>query len=205
MKLYIHPRSPYAHKTMIAFHEKQVAYTPVRVDLGDATARAEYQKLTPLGKVPLLVCDDGRRIPESSIIIEYLDTHHDTGTRLIPEDRDLARQTRFHDRLADLYVNEPVSRIFFDGQKPEERRDPDGVAAARQRLDSLFAAFDDHLANGRTWIMGDPFTMADCALVPVLALARTVHPFERWKHLTSYAGRGFERPSYLALQAQLAR
>ena len=203
MKLYYHPRSSYSQKTLLAFHEKQVAFTPVIINPGDPQQRAEYLALNPLGKVPLLVLDDGWKIPESSIIIEYLETHVGTGTRLIPDDRDLARQTRFHDRVADLYVNDSMTKIFFDGQKPEGQRDAQGVAAARQRLDTIFAGLDNHLA-GRTWLVGDMFTMADCSLAPAIGYCRTLHPFDRWKHLTAYAGRMFERPSFLAVQAELA-
>src|SRR4051812_3324883 len=105
MKLYFAPRSTYSQKALIALHEKRASFTPVIVSPADAGDRAELAKLTPLGKVPVLVLPDGWKIPESSIIIEYLDTHISTGTRLIPEDIDQARQTRFHDRLADLYVN----------------------------------------------------------------------------------------------------
>ena len=198
MKLYFHPRSPYSQKTMIAFHEKQVAFTPVLVNLADATGRAELKKVNPLGKVPVLVLDDGWKIPESSIIIEYLDTHHTTGTRLIPIDPDQGRQTRFHDRLADLYITEPVTKIFFEGQ-----RDPDGAAAARRRLDEMFAGFDEHLGK-RAWLMGDLFTLADCALLPGLGYCRTLHPFDRWKNLSAYANRGFERPSFVKTMAELS-
>lgn len=205
MKLYFHPRSPFSQKVVMALHEKDISYTPVLVNLGDAAARAEFQKLTPIGKVPLLVLDNEWKIPESSIIVEYLDTHHHGGPRLIPEDRDLARQTRFHDRLADLYTTEPMLKILFDAEKPEVERDPAGVAAARARLDAMFTGFDRHLGNGRTWLMGDGFTMADCALLPVLGYCRTYHPFERWTNLAAYAGRGFERPSYRLVQAELAR
>jgi glutathione S-transferase len=203
MKLYYHPRSSFSQKVLLALHEKQIPFTPVVLNPGDPTERAELMRLTPIGKVPVLVLDDGWKIPESSIIIEYLDGRFSSGPRLIPEDRDLARQTRFHDRIADLYVNEPMSKIFFDGLKPADKRDPDGVGAARARLDAMFAGLDEHLAK-RTWLMGESFTMADCALVPSLGYCRTVHPFDRWKHLTAYAGRAFERASFQAVQAELA-
>jgi glutathione S-transferase len=192
MQLYYHPRSPYSQKTLLALHEKGVAFTPKIVN--PIEDRAVLAEVSPLGKVPVLVLDDGWKIPESSIIIEYLDAHFG-GPRLIPEDRDRARQTRFHDRLADLYVTESTLQIFFDGQKPEARREPERVAAAHARLDALFAGFDQHLAR-RTWIMGDDFSMADCALLPSLGYCRQLHPFAAWKHLAAYASRGFERPAF---------
>jgi glutathione S-transferase len=202
MKLYYHPRSPYSQKALLAFHEKQVAFTPAILRPNDAAERAELLGINPLGKLPILVLDDGWKIPESTIIIEYLEGHHG-GARLIPADRDQARQTRFHDRLADLYVNEPVQTIFWDSMKPEAEREPARVAAARERLDHMYAAFDAHLAK-RTWIMGDSFTMADCALLPPLGYARMLHPFDRHKNLVAYAGRGAERPSMVEVQAELA-
>ena len=203
MKLYYNPRSTYSQKTLIALPEKRASFTPEIVDLLNPDARAAFAKITPLGKIPVLVLDDGWKIPESSIIIEYLDAHVSTGARLIPEDVDRARQTRFHDRLADLYVNDSVAKIFFDSLKPEDKRDPDGVAAARQRLDTMFTGLDDHLGK-RTWLLGDEFTMADCALIPPLGYSRTLHPFDRWKNLTAYANRAFERPSVLAVQQEVA-
>jgi len=203
MKLYYTPRSTYSQKALIALYEKRASFTPAILSPNDPKDRAELLKLTPLGKVPVLVLDDGWKIPESTIIIEYLDAHLSTGARLIPEDVDLARQTRFHDRLADLYVNDSVVKIFFDSLKPEDRRDPDGVATAHQRLDTMFTGLDEHLAK-RTWLMGEAFSMADCALIPPLGYCRTLHPFDRWKNLAAYANRAFERPSVQQVHQELA-
>jgi glutathione S-transferase len=201
MKLYYHPRSTYSQKVLIALHEKGAAFTPAIVTPSDPQQRAELLGVTPLGKIPVLVLDDGWKIPESTIIIEYLDGRFG-GTRLIPDDRDLARQTRFHDRIADLYVNDSISRIYFEARKPEPERDAAVVAAARQRLDTLFPGLDARLAE-RPWVMGDSFTMADCALIPALGYCRMLHPFDRWQHLAAYAQRALERPSVRAVQAEL--
>ncbi|MEZ4368032.1 MAG: glutathione S-transferase family protein [Kofleriaceae bacterium] len=190
MKLYYHPKSPYSHKVMIALAEKGAAFEACAVKPSDPAFRA----LTPLAKVPLLVLADGWKIPESSIIVEYLDAHVDGGTRLIPAGIDLARQTRFHDRITDLYVTEPLMALLFG---------VGDAAAAHARLDALFAGYDDQLAK-RAWVMGEAFSLADCALLPALRYARTLHPFERWPHLSAYAARGLERPSVKALFAELA-
>ncbi|MNC96371.1 hypothetical protein D3C83_137280 [compost metagenome] len=67
----------------------------------------------------------------------------------------------------------------------------------------MFAGFDQHLAK-LPGLMGDAFTMADCALIPCLGYCRTIHPFDRWKHLSSYASRAFERPSFQKVAEELA-
>jgi glutathione S-transferase len=195
MKLYTHPLSPYSNKTIIAFYEKGVAFTRELVDLGSSEGRAAYRKIYPFGKVPVLVREDGWMIPESSIIIEYLDTHFDSGTRLIPEDKELARRTRFMDRVSDLYVNESFQTIFFDGRKPEPERNPTAVATARERLDITYGFLEKSFEKN-TWAVGDAFTMADCSLAPALAGARLVHPFDKHPNLLRYFGRLVERPSF---------
>jgi glutathione S-transferase len=181
MQLYYHPRSPYSHKVMIALAEKRVAFEPVMVTPDDE----RLAKLTPIKKVPVLVLADGWKIPESTIIVEYLDTHFSTGTRLIPDDRDQARQTRFHDRIADLYITEPLMSLLF------KRGDAD---AAHTRIDAMLTGLDAHVSQ-RAWVMGDAFTMADCSLVPALRYARELHPFDRYKHVAAYFARALERPS----------
>ena len=75
MKLYCALPSPYSQKVLIAFKEKGIKFDPEYVNLMDPEKHAEYKKFYPIGKVPLLVLEDGYMIPESSIIVEYLDTH----------------------------------------------------------------------------------------------------------------------------------
>lgn len=190
MKLYFHPRSPFSHKVLIALAEKRAAFEPIVTRPDDPA----FAALTPLRKVPLLVLDDGWRIPESTIIVEYLDAHVTTGTRLIPEDRDQARQTRFHDRITDLYVTEPLMTLLFG------RGDAD---AARARLDAMFTGLEQHL-GGRAWVMGDAFTLADCALLPALRYARELHPFARFERIAAYFARATDRPSVREVFAQAA-
>lgn len=194
MKLYYHLKSRYSQKVLLALYEKQLAFEAISLYPGDPTDRAKLTELTPLGKVPILVLDNGWKIPESTIIVEYLDGLG-SGPRLIPEDRDLARQTRFHDRIADLYVTESYGTILRD-------KDPERVHKAHERLDALFVGIDRHLAN-RTWVMGESFTLADCSLIPTLA-EHPVHPFDKYKNLTAYYERARSRPSVARVQRELA-
>jgi glutathione S-transferase len=203
MKFYFNPLSSYSQKALIAMYEKGFQFEPQIVNVFDPAGRAEYEKINLFCKVPMLVLNDGHKIPESSIIIEYVDTHSDKGPRLIPTDKDLGRQTRFFDRMGDLYVNDPMATIFFDGRKPEGEREPKRVAAAKATLDKSFAAMDKHLEKG-PWIMGDQFTMADCAAAPALAYCQKLHPFDKYKNLTAYVNRLKERPSFARVLKEAA-
>jgi glutathione S-transferase len=195
VKLYYFPLSTYSQKVLIALYEKGIEFTPEIVELGSPEKRAAFKKVFPIGKVPLLVRDDGWFVPESSIIVEYLDTQFDRGPRLIPEDKELARRTRCYDRLFDLYVNDPALKIFFDGRKPEAERSPAAVAAAREQLDTMYPQLDKHFEKA-SWTIGESFTMADCSAAPALSIARMMHPFDKYPNLNMYFGRLVERPSF---------
>lgn len=196
MKLYYNPLSSYSQKVLFAFYEKGVEFTPEIVNVMDPAAKEAYKAaVNPLGKVPALVLDDGWRIPESTIICEWLDQHHPATPRLIPDDADLARQTRFHDRMFDLYLNDPMSTIFFDGLKPEAAREPGRVARAKATLDTMFREYDKHFAT-RTWAMGDTFSLADVAAASPLTYLRRAYTYEAYPNLVAYAGRVTSRPAF---------
>lgn len=195
MKLYYHPRSRYSQKVLIALYEKDMPFTPVMLYPGDPADRAELRTVTPIGKVPVLVLDDGWKIPESTIIVEYIDPRG-RGPRLIPDDPDLARQTRFYDRVTDLYITESLGTL---AREPEAA---DRVARATERLESMLTGLDAHLAR-RPWIMGDSFTLADCSLVPALSNQRGVYPIERWQHVSAYLERALERPSVARVRREV--
>lgn len=194
-KLYYHPLSTFSQKVLTAFHEKNVAFTPEIVDLRDEAKRAEYRKLYPLGKIPVLVRDDGWMIPESTIIIEYLEGHFDSGTRLIPKDADRARQARFFDRMYDQYLNDSIATLVFESWKPEAKRNPEAIERARFRAGVMYDFMEKNL-EGKSWSLGEEFTMADCAAAPPLLYAPRVFPFEGRKNIQAYWERLRSRPSY---------
>jgi glutathione S-transferase len=196
MKLYFNPVSSYSQKALIALYEKGCAFEPVIINLMDPKDRESLKQVYPLAKVPFLRVEEKKlELSEASIIVEYVDRHSTGGPKLLPDDPDQALQVRMQDRFFDLYVSDSVTKIFFDGFRPEGKNDPYGVQQARDRLDSIYAFLDQQLAS-RTWAAGDAFSMADCAAAPALFYARMVHPFEAHKHLSAYFTRLMERPSF---------
>ena len=197
LRLYFHPLSSYCHKVLIALYENDTRFEPVLVNLGDETERAALLKLWPVGKFPVLRDDaSDRTIPETSIIIEYLDDHYPGRTRFIPADEKLALQTRLRDRFYDLYVHLSMQKIVGDRLRPQGKQDPHGVEEARARLQSCYGMIDKEVAT-RTWAMGETFSLADCAASPALFYANKVMPFgDENKNLTAYFDRLTARPSF---------
>jgi glutathione S-transferase len=203
MKLHVLPISSYAQKTLMAFYEMGVAFDRIVVNVLDPVESAAFRKLTPLGKNPLLELADGRRIVESSIIIEYVDRHANTGHRLIPDDPTAALEVRLRDRFADLYFNTPMSKLAQDSRAPVGESDVRGVRLAKAMLDAMFAMTDSDLAH-RAWVAGDAFSMADCAMAPVLAYLRDIRSFDAYPNLTQYAARLLARPSFVRVSEEAA-
>jgi glutathione S-transferase len=196
LTLYYHPLSSFCWKVLIALHENDIPFTPKLVDLGDAKQRAALQQLWGIGKFPVLR-DEARNqtVPESSIIIEYLDRHFAGPTRFIPADPELALQTRLRDRFYDLYVHLPMQTIVGDRLRPEGEKDPFGVGEARARLRTCYRMIEQQMQTGR-WAMGDAFTLADCAALPALFYAGKVEPFgAELTNLPAYLARLEARPS----------
>src|SRR5258708_18570789 len=100
IKLYFHPLSSFCQKVLSALYENATPFEPKLVDFADSTSRADFLKIWPIGKFPVLVDEDrDHMVPESSIIIEYLAQHFPGKTEFLPADADPARPTRMRDRF----------------------------------------------------------------------------------------------------------
>ena len=197
LKLHFHPLASYCHKVLIALYENDTPFTPNKVDLANEGERAALLKMWPIGKFPVLR-DAAREqtVPESTIIIEYLDRYYPGATRFIPADADRAWQARLSDRFYDHYVHEPMQKIVADRLRPEGKKDPHGVEEARARLRTSYGMIDREMAT-RRWAMGDEFSLADCAAAPSLFFANEVMPLgEDHANVAAYLGRLKARPSY---------
>jgi glutathione S-transferase len=194
LTLHMHPLSSYCHKVLIALYELDVPFEPAFLNLGDEAERAAFLKLWPIGKMPVLEDKDaGMALPESSIIIEWLNTRF--GGRLIPSDAKAALDVRLKDRFFDLYVHAPMGVFTWDLLRPEGQRDPYGVEQARTLLLTAYDMIERRM-EGRTWASGDDFSMADCAAAPALFYAEGRVPFGDRPNVRAYLDRLKARPSY---------
>ena len=193
LTLHAHPLASYCWKVLIALYELG---TPFRIEQVDGRPKDSeaFTEMWPIAKMPLLQ-DRALIVPETSVIIEYLQAHHPGSVILIPGDADAGREVRLWDRFFDLYVHTPMQKLVSDRLRPEGTKDPAGVGDARDTLDTAYAMLE-HRMSVRTWAAGDDFSMADCAAMPPLFYADAVHPY-RATHpaLAAYFERLAQRPS----------
>jgi glutathione S-transferase len=195
LRLYLHPLSSYCHKALLAFYENGIEFEPQIID---RSTFAAFKRLWPLGKFPVLRDEERNQlVPESSIIIEYLEVHYPGPVRLIPRDPDQAREVRFRDRFFDNYLHTPMQKFTADRLRPADHRDPFGLEEAK----AVYRTGLDFLESdirGKTWAMGDDFTLADCAAAPALFYGNRFYGPFRESHpgAMAYLDRLMGRPSY---------
>jgi glutathione S-transferase len=196
LKLYFHPLASFCHKVLIALYENDTPFIAHVVDLADRNSSAGLLDLWPVGKIPVLHDPSTNRVvPETTIIIEYLDLHYPGRHPLLPEQEAERLDARLWDRFFDLYVQVPMQKIVTDRLRPEAEQDRRGVDEAYAALATAYDMIDRRMA-GRTWASGGSFGLADCAAAPALFYAGIVAPFpEDQPNLTAYFERLLERAS----------
>jgi glutathione S-transferase len=203
LTLHFHPLASYCWKPLIALYENGTPFVPNLVDLGNEAERAALLKLWPIGKFPVLRDEArDRTVPESSVIIEYLDRHYPGTTQFIPADPDLALQARLRDRFYDLYLHLPMQKVIADRMRPEGKKDPHGVEEARAQLRTSYGIIEAQM-TGNIWATGDAFGLADCAAFAPLFYGNMVEPFgDANKNVTAYFERLKKRPSIARVLAE---
>ena len=195
LELFYHPLASFCWKVLIALYENETPFEGHIVDLADETSRAELDRIWSVGKFPVLRDSaKGQTVPESSVIIEYLDRHYPGRSPLIPSDPELAREARLQDRFFDLYVHAPMQKIVTDKLRPPDSHDPYGVSEARATVRTAYGMIEGRV--GDAWFLGESFSIVDCAAAPSLYYANRVEPLGSAHPRTSrYLERLLARPS----------
>jgi glutathione S-transferase len=190
MKLLGSPGSPYARKARIVLEEKGLGYEWV-VARPSAPGSA-VPDFNPLGKIPVLIRDDGRPLYDSVVIVEYADGIGG-GPRLIPEAFEDRIEVKRWEALGDGIAESTVA-ISHDYRKPKDRWETaEWHRKHRLKIDRGLAQVAKDLGE-RTHCFGDRFTLADIAAGYALAYLDQVLTEVEWRP---------QYPSLVALAAWL--
>jgi glutathione S-transferase len=197
LTLHYHPFSSFCQKVLVALYEREVPFERMTVDLGDPEQKAALERLWPMGKFPVLR-DEARdvTVPESSLIVQYLDRAHPGPPPMVPADPEAAMKVHLWDRFFDHYVELPLQKVVGDNFRPEGALDPHGVAEARALLGRAYGLLEAELAKGGTWAAGEAFSLADCGAAPALFYSNMVEPFTGRPNVEAYYARLRARPSF---------
>jgi len=166
MQLYDHPDCPYGMKVRIVLAEKDMDYEMVTVDVHAGQHRqAEFLKLNPFGRVPVLV-DEGCVIYDSTVINEYLDDEYPEPS-LRPADSDERARVRLLEDYADTAFTLPAMALQNELVKTPTARDEGRIKAARDVLTKTLEMLNREL-EGKEYLGGESFSLADVAFAPMV-------------------------------------
>ena len=189
--------SPFVRRAAAALHhhghdfERQVSSTFAHFE--------EVRAANPLGKVPVLILEDGTALPDSRAILEYLDLEAPAGQRLLPNGPAALAVLRT-EAVANGLAEKTYERGIEVNRRAPGSQDPDWMA----RLETQIASALDWLEPlaGPGWLVADRLSRADLALTTALTFLARKQPqlFDatRCPNLAAYRGRAEETPVFAA-------
>ena len=201
MKIIGTPTSPYVRKVRAFAAEKGIGLDFV-IDR-PSLAESRVPEFNPLGKIPVLVLDDGETIYDSAVIVDFLEGLKPDPC-LIPGDfRDRARIRRW-EALGDGIVEATVNISHRHGPMFDAEKREDWIPRQQAKIERALSFMERSVA-GREWLHGTTFTLADIAAgCPLIYLDQVFPGFnwrERYPGLPAYAHRVMSRPCFRTTDA----
>lgn len=195
MKLIGTPASPYTRKARVVAAEKRIDYEFVVESPSEPGSRVPAYN--PLGKVPVLITDDGKTIFDSRVIVEYLDNASPVA-KLIPEDIRQRIQVRRWEALADGCTDAVVA-VVAERRRPRELQSRAWIERQREKILRALRVMSEEL-GGRNWVSGEHYSLADIAVGCCLGYLALRLPEIDWRgeypNLARLAERLAQRPSF---------
>src|SRR5262245_52022001 len=195
MKLIGSLASPFTRKVRVVLAEKKIEYefeveNPWKADTA-------VPKFNPLGKVPVLVLDDGTALFDSRVIVAFLDSASPL-TRLIPADTRERVDVRRWEALADGVLDAGVA-ARLENQREAKTRNTAWVDRQMGKVRSGLASMGATLAE-KPWCSGSGDSLADVATGVCLGWLDFRYPKVDWRkdhaNLSRHFAKLSERPSF---------
>ncbi len=162
-QLISHHLCPYVQRAVIVLQEQEIPFKRRNIDL--ANKPEWFLKLSPLGKVPLLLVDDDTVLFESAVIAEYL--NEVSNGKMLAKDALLkARQRAWVEFASSSIVN--IGQIY-------NAPDDETFNAAYESLGDKWKTLEANLATGK-WFGGNDFSLVDAAFAPVFRYFDVIEP-----------------------------
>lgn len=195
MKLIGSLTSPYVRKVRVVMAEKRIECEfEVQSPWAETSTVAE---LNPLGKVPVLVLDDGTALFDSRVIVEYLDILTPV-SRMIAENGRQRILVKRWEALGDG-ICDAAAAIFLEQKRPAKQQSADWVKRQQLKVVNGVKLIADELAE-RNWCHGEAYSLADVAVGCCLDYLDFRFPELDWRgqypNLARHADKLAQRPSF---------
>ncbi|MEK6600989.1 MAG: glutathione S-transferase family protein [Candidatus Binatota bacterium] len=163
IKLYDFASSPNCQRVKVVLAEKKLAYETVPIDLRKGEQKkAEYLKLNPYGKVPVII-DGNAVLYESCVINEYLEEKYPEPP-LMPKEPAGKAKVRILIDYGLNHFDSPYQKLRQELLKEEKERNSQTIESAKKDLKNLLQRFEREIGD-QPYLAGD-FSLVDAALVP---------------------------------------
>jgi glutathione S-transferase len=171
MKLYQTYTSPFPTRVRLCLYAKGLSPEIIEPPGFHATteSKGDYLEINPIGRVPALITDDGRALPESEVICEYLEDAY-PDPPLLPPDPWGRAQVRLISRLCDFYLVTAMVPLFTASGMSRRRWDQATIGRALAAVETALGYIEAYVDEAG-YAVGERLTWADGALVPQLMLA----------------------------------
>ena len=198
IKLYDFKSSPNCQRVKVVLAEKNLPYEIVPVDLTKKEQKnAEYLKMNPYGKVPVLT-DDNTVLYESLIINEYLEEKY-PATSLLPKEPANKAKARILTDYGMAHFDSPYQKLRMELTKEAKEQSQPTIDGAKAELKKLLQRFEEELGD-QQYLLGD-FSLVDANLIPRFTRLEGfgILPDPSLPRLGKYMERMKARPSVKAL------
>jgi glutathione S-transferase len=176
LKLIASKTSPFARKVRIALAEKKVEYQMVESSAWEPGN--PVHAYNPLGKLPVLILDDGTHLYDSRVIVEYVDLVSPV-SRLIPEPARQRIAVKKWEALADG-VCDAAATIVIERRRPANLQSEEWIDRQRRKIDEGIAELARELGD-RAWCYGESCSLADIATGCALGYLDLRHAELDWR------------------------
>jgi glutathione S-transferase len=184
----------------IVLHEVDAHFEieSVDTDAGLTASGIDYSTINPKGSVPALALDSGEVLTEGAAILQYIAESH-PDSELVTVDS-LIQRARLREHLN--YTSSELHKAFtplFNAATDEN-----GKATARINVAKKFDYVNTLLSDGRLFLLGKEFSVADAYLFAVSNWANfTDINIKKWPHIAGFIQRVAERPAVqIAMRAE---
>lgn len=176
MKLIGSLTSPFVRKVRAVLTEKKIDYEFVVDSPWEAATSVPGHN--PLGKVPVLILDDGSVIYDSRVIVEHLD-NATPNARLFPTSNRERIQIKVWEALADG-ICDAAATVFLERKRPAEQQSEAWIERQMQKVNLGLKAMSDALGT-HTWCSGNGLCVGDIAFGCALGYLAFRFPEIDWR------------------------
>ena len=195
MKLVYSPPSPFVRKvTTLIYHANlNESIELINVKTTALSVAEEARAANPLGKIPVMILEDGKAIFDSRVITRYLDDF--AGSNLYPQDKIYDILTL--EALADGIMESAVSITYESKLRPQNEQSPSWMEAQWSKVLHAVKALDD----GKFKAMDSEMNMGQIAVACALGYLDFRHDARDWRNghsnLASWNDKMMELPALI--------